>query len=151
MTRMSENPTLGVMTTNTETPGPEDPFARFRPAEPGAATAAADAPHVPATPDQLRAMALPQLQQEILALLASAEGRTVAELDAEPLHADGSMLIDSQRAVFALARIGDMVGRRKLVNLAKVDTDDLHSIAGVARLARDALSPITPAPSGGDA
>jgi hypothetical protein len=147
---MSENPTLGVVTTNAAAPGPVDPFARFRPPEPGAATATADAPHVPATPDQLRAMTLPQLQQEIVALLAAAEGRTLAELAAEPQHTDGSMLIDSQRAVFALARIGDIVGRRKLVNLSKVDTDDLHSIAGVARLARDALGPITPAPSGGD-
>lgn len=146
---MSENPTLTVVTTNSA-PGPEDPFARFRSVEPAAATAA-DAPHTPATADQLRAMTLPQLEQEILALLASAEGRTLAELGAEELHADGSMLIDSQRAVFALARIGDIVGRRKLVNLAKVDTDDLHSIAGVARVARDALGPITPAPSGGDA
>jgi hypothetical protein len=148
---VSENPTLDVMTTNTAVPGPVDPFARFRPARPSAATAPADAPHVPATPDQLRAMTLPQLQEEIVALLAAAERRTLAELAAEPLHADGSMLIDSQRAVFALARIGDIVGRRKLVNLAKVDTDDLHSIAGVARLAREALDPITPAPSGGDA
>lgn len=147
---MSGNPTLKVMTTNTAVPGPEDPFARFRPAEPGAA-APAHAPQVPATPDQLRAMTLPQLQQEILALLAEAEERTLAELAAEPLHADGSMLIDSQRAVFALARIGDIVGRRKLVNLAKVDTDDLHSITGVARLAREALSLITPTPSEGDA
>ena len=96
-------------------------------------------------------MTLPQLQQEILALLAAAEGRTLAELAADPLHTDGSMAIDSQRAVFALARIGDIVGRRKLVNLARVDTDDLHSIAGVARIVRDALGPITPAPKGGDA
>jgi hypothetical protein len=139
------------MTTNTAAPGPEDPFARFRPADPGAATTPADAPHVPATPDRLRAMTLPKLQQEILALLAAAEGRTLAELAAEAQHADGSMLIDSQRAVFALARIGDIVGRRKLVNLAKVDIDDLHSIAGVARLVRNALGPITPASSGGDA
>ncbi|HVF05236.1 MAG TPA: hypothetical protein VNA20_10370 [Frankiaceae bacterium] len=95
-------------------------------------------------------MTLPQLQQEIVALLAAAEGRTLAELAAEPEHVDGSMLIDSQRAVFALARIGDIVGRRKLVNLSKVDTGDLHSIAGVARLVRAALGPITPAPSGGD-
>jgi hypothetical protein len=149
---VSENPTLTVVTTNTAAPGPEDPFARFRPPEPGAPTAPATAPHVAATPDQLRAMTLPQLQQELLALLAAAEGRTDAELAAEPLHADGTMLIDSQRAVFALSRIGDIVGRRKLVNLAKVDTDDLHSIAGVARLVRGALGPITPAPSsGGDA
>jgi hypothetical protein len=139
------------MTTNTASPGPVDPFARFRPAEPGAATAPADAPHVPATPYRLRAMTRPQLQQEILALLAAAEGRTLAEFAAEPLHADESMLIDSQLAVFALARIGDIVGRPKLVNLAKVDTDDLHSIAGVARLVRDALGPIIPASSGGDA
>jgi hypothetical protein len=137
------------MTTNTAPPGQDDPFARFRPAESGAASSPADVPHVPATPDQLRAMTLPQLQQEILALFAAAEGRALAELAAEPMHADGSMLIDSQRAVFALARIGDIVGRQ-LVNLAKVDTDDLHSIAGVARLVHDALGPITPAPSGGD-
>lgn len=96
-------------------------------------------------------MTLAQLQQEILALLAAAEGRTLAELAAEPQHDDGSMLIDSQRAVFALARIGDILGRRKIVNLSQVDTDDLHSIAGVARLVRGALDPTTPAPSGGDA
>lgn len=147
---MSENPTLGVMTTNTTPSGPADPFARFRLAEPGAATAPADAPHVSATGEQLRAMTLPQLQQEILALLAAAERRLLAELALEPLHEDGTMLIDSQRAVFALARIGDIVGRPRLVNLAKVDTDDLQSIAGVARLVRGALGPSTAAPSGGD-
>lgn len=139
------------MTTNAAASGSEDPFARFRPAQPATAAAPADAPHTPATADQLRAMTLPQLQQEILALLAAAEGRTLAELAAEPQHEDGSMLIDSQRAVFALARVGDILGRRKIVNLSQVDTDDLHSLAGVARLVRGALGPTTPAPSGGDA
>lgn len=127
--------------------GPEDPFARFLPAVSAAAAPATIS--VAPTAGQLRAMTLPQLQQEILALVAAAAGVSLAELASEPVHADGSMLIDSQLAVFALARVGDIVGRPKLVNLGKVDTDDLHSIAGVARLVRDALGPISPGALGG--
>lgn len=96
-------------------------------------------------------MSLEQLREEILALIAAAENRTLAELAADPPHADGSMAIDSQLAVFALARIGDVVGRPKLVDLSNVDTEDLRSVAGVARLVRSALGPINSASSGGDA
>lgn len=130
--------------------GVGDPFARFRPPAPGAVAPALTVPHAPTTPADLQAMTLLQLEHEILALIAAAEGRTVAELSADPQHTDGTLAIDSQLAVFALARIGGIVGRPKLVDLSAVDTDDLHSVAGVARLARTALGPITIALFGGD-
>ena len=98
-------------------------------------------------------MTLPQLEQEVLALIAAATKRTAAELAGNPRHADGTMAIDSQLAVFALARVGDIVGRPKLINLSKLDAagrNNLRSIAGVARLVRNALDPTT-STSGGAA
>lgn len=145
---MSENPTLHVVTVNTAASGPVDPFGHLTgpqasPAPtvpPGSAALVAPAGPPPrATAAALHGMSTAALEQEIVAILAAAQRRTLAELAGDPMHADGTMAIASMTAVFALAQIGGVVGRPKLVDLSATDREDLRSVAGVARLARAAL------------
>lgn len=123
-----------VVTQNTAV---DDPFAAL--AAPAAPAAAATPTFQPADDATLRGMTEASLADEILARIAAAEQRSLAEVAAEPRHADGTVKIDSMTAVSALASIGVTVGKNKLVDLSAVDPEDLRSIAGLARLARRAL------------
>ena len=112
-----------------------DPFA----APPVQSPAAPPTVFQPADADELRSMNSDQLADELLARIAAAEQRTLNDLAMDPLHVDGSVAIDSMTAVSALASIGGTVGKPRLVNLSQVDKDDLHSVAGLARVVRIAL------------
>lgn len=84
-------------------------------------------------------MGEPELAAEILARIAGAEQRPLNEVAGDPKHADGTVAIDSMTAVSALASIGGTLGKPKLVDLSAADAEDLHSIGGLARIARRAL------------
>jgi len=129
-----------VVTQNTVV---DDPFTALAP--PAPASGPLTPTPVLADAAALRAMTEAQLVDEILARIAAAEQRPLAEVAAEPKHADGSVKVDSMTAVSALASIGGAVGKKKLVDLSAVDTEDLHSVLGLARIARKALDNLSTA------
>lgn len=58
-------------------------------------------------------------------------------------HADGTRAIKSLIGVWLISQAGAVVGRRRLVNLARSDKTLLKSVGGVAKLIRAALSAIS--------
>lgn len=113
-----------------------DPFARLL--SPPAAALAPVVQQAAGAP-ALQTMTEEELIVEILGRIAAAEQRPLHELEGDPKHIDGTVAIDSMTAVSALASIGGTVGRPRLVDLSRVDREDLRSVAGLARLARRAL------------
>ena len=54
---------------------------------------------------------------------------------------DGSPSVASLVAVYLISQIGHTVGKRKLINLSKVENnEDLRSLKGVTRLVGEALA-----------
>ena len=103
------------------------------PPAPGAPTPAADASDV-------LAMGLDDLEAYLLALLQQG-GLSDWLTERAP---DGSIGLPSLVAVWLIAMVGEAVDEAKLVNLASVDSSDLMSVAGVARLVHDALDSLHP-------
>ena len=62
-----------------------------------------------------------------------------AVFSSQDLAGDGSPAVDSVVATWLIRQVGDIVGKVKLVNLAKIRHADLLSTAGLARIVRGAL------------
>jgi hypothetical protein len=99
---------------------------------------------VPSAAGILRGVAartVDQVQGDLTRVLQAAQpNRQLSEL-----ADDGSPKIPSVLAVFLLGQVGAAVGRPKLVDLSKVQREDLRSLGGVARLVHRALHPATAA------
>lgn len=121
----------------TENISVQDPFAALT--VPLAPAVAPEPVHEPADATTLRGMSEAELCDEILGRIAAAEQRPLSEVAADIKHEDGTVAIDSMTAVSALASIGGTIGKPKLVDLSQEDSNDLRSIAGLARIARRAL------------
>ena len=53
---------------------------------------------------------------------------------------DGTPTIKSIVSVWLISQVGGLIGRPRLVNLAKVDREHLRSLGGLVRLVHQALS-----------
>lgn len=84
---------------------------------------------------ELCAMARTELQNHLASLLRV--GAPNCSLD-EPAG-DGSPRIPSLVSVWLISQVGQIVGTPRLVKLSAVQSEDLRSLAGVARLTRGAL------------
>lgn len=83
-----------------------------------------------------------QLEADLTRLLRAAQpNRQLSEL-----ADDGTPKIPSLVAVFLINQVGAAVGRRKLVDLSRVQRADLRSMRGVARLVHRTLHPVTAGP-----
>lgn len=106
-----------------------------------------DAPSVPAPPPlpsgpipqldggRLRRCTEAELGNELNALVRGA----LPAVGLNELAADGSPRIASLVAVWMITQVAKAVGQPRLVSLSQVKAEELRSIAGVARLAYNAL------------
>jgi hypothetical protein len=108
----------------------------------GAAThAAIDLATAPAVLAADRAMlrtgSLTQIEQQVLAILAAAKQRTVAELRAGELSEDGSLAIDSMSAVFVCRIVARVLGPHDWTSLrGNCRPRDFVSVRSIAALIR---------------
>lgn len=80
------------------------------------------------------------MEREMVRILAAIRRRTPDDTETDPRHADGSLTIDSMTAVCLIATVGRAFGRPRLINLGKVDRDELRSVKGVSRLTLAAVA-----------
>ncbi len=88
---------------------------------------------------QLETLDLAGLGAVLLDLLARLKNQPPADTAETELAQDGTAAIKSVVAVWLLASVGAAAGNPRLVNLRRINRDELHSIGGVARLVRAAL------------
>lgn len=112
----------------------------------GAPPSTAPAPGSPATPSvlpvcaDLRGTTPAQVFAELSRLHAELVSRGLfASADLE-LHEDGTTAIKSQVAVWLLGATAAAIGKKRLVNLRKIDKKKLFSVGGVASLVCTALA-----------
>lgn len=132
---MSEYPTLDVVKTDIASMAPPPP------APPAAVT-----PKASRTTGTILSApttrTVDQLQGDLTRLLRAAQpNRQLSEL-----ADDGSAKIPSLVAVFLINQVGASVGRPKLVDLSRVQREDLRSLGGVARLVHRTLHPVPAGP-----
>lgn len=83
----------------------------------------------------LRTGNLAQLEQQVLAILAAAKHRTVANLQEGDLATDGSLAIDSMSAVFVCRVVARVLGPREWTTLrGNCEPKDFVSVRSVATL-----------------
>jgi len=132
LTGVSDYPTLDVVKTDIASVAPPPPpVAPLAAVQPNAAILAT-----------LATRTADQLQSDLTRLLRAAQpNRQLTDM-----ADDGSPKVPSLVAVFLLNQVGASVSRPKLVDLSRVQRQDLRSLGGVARLVHRTLHPVPAGP-----
>lgn len=92
---------------------------------------------------QVEGLDVHELTTVLLGLAVQINGRTPADLVTTELAADGTVAIKSLVAVCLLGSVGAAVGKPSLIDLRRVNPEELRSVGGVARLLRAALDRVS--------